>query len=143
MPEAQRTNAKRVAKGKHDKTVAEIIVLRIDWMQQLERKADGEMRPRIESWRCTEGHLRRLVEPKLGKMIGSDVTRQRTACSMAPAEARKVAGVRGAEECSGQITALAPNATALRTTAPKFCGSWISSSARKSELGSTDNLSSE
>jgi integrase len=66
----------RVAKGKHGKTMAEIIELRIDWMQQLERKADGEMRPRIESWRCTEGHLRRLVKPKLGKMIASDVTRQ-------------------------------------------------------------------
>ncbi|MGY3622409.1 hypothetical protein [Bradyrhizobium sp. USDA 10063] len=45
-------------------------------MQQLERKADGEMRPRIESWKNVAGHLRRLVKPKLGKMIASEVTRQ-------------------------------------------------------------------
>jgi integrase len=48
-------------------------------MQELEKKADGEMRPRIESWKNVASHLRRFVKPKLGKMIASDVTRQHIA----------------------------------------------------------------
>jgi integrase len=66
----------KTAKGKHGKTVAEIIELRIDWMQQAEKKDDGEIRPRIESWSNVASHLRRFVQPKLGKMIAGDVTRQ-------------------------------------------------------------------
>jgi integrase len=65
----------RVTKGRHGKTVAEIIELRIDWMSTLEKKKDGEERPRIESWSNMASHLRRFVKPSLGKMIASDVTR--------------------------------------------------------------------
>lgn len=66
----------KAAKGKHGRTVAEIIELRIDWMKAKELKADGEMRPRIESWENVASHLRRLVKPKLGAKIASDVARQ-------------------------------------------------------------------
>jgi integrase len=66
----------RTHKAKLGKTVAEIIELRIDWMQGMEVKDDGEMRPRIESWQNVTSHLRRFVKPKLGKMIAGDVTRQ-------------------------------------------------------------------
>ncbi|MGY4289600.1 integrase [Bradyrhizobium sp. LM2.7] len=65
----------KAAKGKHGKTVAEIIELRIKWMQQLEMKEDGEERPRIESWKNVASHLRRFVKPSLGSKIASDVTR--------------------------------------------------------------------
>jgi integrase len=65
----------KAAKGKHGKTVGEIIQLRIDWIKAKELKADGEMRPRIESWENVASHLRRLVKPKLGSKIASDVTR--------------------------------------------------------------------
>ena len=65
----------KAAKGKHGKTVGEIIELRIDWIKAKELKADGEMRPRIESWENVASHLRRLVKPKLGIKIASDVTR--------------------------------------------------------------------
>jgi integrase len=65
----------KAAKGKHGKTVSEIIELRIDWIKAKELKADGEMRPRIESWENVASHLRRLVKPKLGSRIASDVTR--------------------------------------------------------------------
>jgi hypothetical protein len=61
--------------AKRGKTVAEIIELRIDWMQQGEVKDDGEKRPRIESWENVASHLRRFVKPKLGKLIASDLTR--------------------------------------------------------------------
>ena len=67
---------RKMHKAKRGKTVAEIIELRIVWMSGKELKKDGEMRPRIESWKNTASHLRRLVKPKLGKMIASDVTRQ-------------------------------------------------------------------
>ncbi|MFG3595520.1 tyrosine-type recombinase/integrase [Bradyrhizobium sp. RDI18] len=65
----------KAAKGKHGKTVAEIIELRIDWIKAKELKADGEMRPRIECWSNFASYLRRLVKPKLGHKIASDVTR--------------------------------------------------------------------
>lgn len=57
------------------RTVAEIIELRIGWMQELEVKDDNEKRPRIESWQNNASLLRRFVKPKLGKMIAGDVTR--------------------------------------------------------------------
>jgi hypothetical protein len=66
----------KAAKGKHGRTVAEIIEERIVWMQQLERKDDGEMRPRIESWENVASHLRRFVKPSLGGKTARDVTRQ-------------------------------------------------------------------
>ncbi|MHC6154843.1 tyrosine-type recombinase/integrase [Bradyrhizobium elkanii] len=65
----------KLAKGKHGKTVAEIIEARIGWMQQDELKEDGEKRPRIESWKNVASHLRRFVKPNLGSKIASDVTR--------------------------------------------------------------------
>jgi hypothetical protein len=40
-----------------------------------EQKEDGEWRPRKESWVGVASHLKRLVLPKLGKMIAVDVTR--------------------------------------------------------------------
>jgi integrase len=69
----------KAAKGKHGKTVGEIIELRIDWIKTKELKSDGEMRPRIESWENVASHLRRLVKPKLGSKIASDVTRDNIA----------------------------------------------------------------
>jgi integrase len=56
-------------------TVYELIEARIAWMPAPERKADGEMRPRIETWENVASHLRRLVSPKLGKRIAAEVTR--------------------------------------------------------------------
>src|SRR6516162_9180284 len=44
-----------------------------------ERKKDGEMRPRIESWENVASHLRRFVKPKLGHMDPREVTRQHIA----------------------------------------------------------------
>ena len=72
VEQVRRTKA---VKGKHGKTVAEIIELRIEWIKAKELKADGEMRPRIESWENIASHLRRFVKPKLGTKIASDVTR--------------------------------------------------------------------
>jgi hypothetical protein len=65
----------KAAKGKHGKTVAEIVKLRIEWMKQLELKQDGQMRKRIESWSNVASHLNRFVVPKLGNKIASDVTK--------------------------------------------------------------------
>jgi integrase len=61
---------------KHNKTVAELIELRIEWMKQLELKEDGERRPRIESWKGISGHLNNLVKPRLGRKRAIEVTRQ-------------------------------------------------------------------
>jgi integrase len=60
---------------KHNKTVAELIALRIKWMKELEPKF-GTMLPRIESWKGMAGHLNNLVKPRLGRMRATEVTRQ-------------------------------------------------------------------
>src|SRR5215218_1556019 len=44
-------------------------------------------------------------------------------CSTAPADARETAGVTRADPCEGTITPVAPAPSALRTTAPRLCGS--------------------
>lgn len=38
------------------------------------KKDDHEMRPRVEIWRSVEGHLGRLISPRLGRKIASEVT---------------------------------------------------------------------
>ncbi|KRR14590.1 integrase [Bradyrhizobium jicamae] len=65
----------KAATAKRGKTVDEIIEERIAWIQVPVKKPDGEMRPRLESWECTASHLRRLVSPRLGKKLASDVTK--------------------------------------------------------------------
>ena len=74
---------------------------------------------------------------------GNEATRQSAACSIAPAEARNIAGERGAEACSGHMIAVAPSATELRTIAPKFCGSMIPSNTTMMLVGSIGRSASE
>jgi integrase len=71
----------KTAKGKHGKTVAELIKLRIDWMKQGKARpdADGKTRPNIGDWENVASHLKRFVLPTFGKMIASDVTRDAVA----------------------------------------------------------------
>ena len=56
------------------KTVDQIITERVTWMSTLVKKADGEMRARIESWEAVERIFDRFVRPRLGKKIASEVT---------------------------------------------------------------------
>jgi integrase len=65
----------KTRKVKQGKTVDEIIEERIEWMETLVRKPDGEMRPRIESWENVASHLRRFISPSLGKKAASEVTK--------------------------------------------------------------------
>jgi len=61
--------------AKRGKTVDQIIEERIDWMKTPVRKADGEMRPRIESWENVARHLRNFLSPRLGKKLAAEVTK--------------------------------------------------------------------
>jgi integrase len=65
--------AQKVNRGK---TVDEIIEERIEWMQTPVRKADGEMRPRIESWENVARHLWNFLSPRLGKKLVAEITKQ-------------------------------------------------------------------
>jgi integrase len=65
----------KALKAKQGLTVDELIELRIAWMKALEKKVDGEKRPRIETWGNVASHLRRLVSPKLGKRIAAELSR--------------------------------------------------------------------
>jgi integrase len=64
----------KVQQVKQGKTVDQVIDERVGWMKTPVLKRDGEMRPRIETWRNVESHLRRFVSPRLGKKIASEVT---------------------------------------------------------------------
>jgi integrase len=66
---------RKALKARQGRTVDELIEARIAWMSTLEKKSDGEMRPRIESWEAVASHLRRLVSPTLGDKIAAEVTR--------------------------------------------------------------------
>jgi integrase len=66
---------RKVQQAKRGKTVDDIIEERIEWIKTPVRKPDGEMRPRIESWENVASHLRRLISPRLGKKIASEVTK--------------------------------------------------------------------
>jgi integrase len=72
---AARAQAREHFAIKRAKTLGEIIDERIEWLKTPERKADGEMRPRIESWKETASVLNRFVRPQLGRMIASEVTK--------------------------------------------------------------------
>lgn len=56
-------------------TVDQVIDERIEWMKTLVKKADGEMRPRLETWSNVASHLNRFIRPRLGKKVASDVTK--------------------------------------------------------------------
>jgi integrase len=64
----------KVTATKQGVTVDQLIEKRIAWMKTLERKDDGEMRPRIESWENTARHLRNFIGPRLGHQIAREVT---------------------------------------------------------------------
>src|SRR5688500_7581428 len=67
---------RKVRQAKQGRTVDEIIEERIDWMKTPVLKADGEMRPRIETWSNVASHLRRFIKPRLGKKLANEVTKQ-------------------------------------------------------------------
>jgi integrase len=66
-------NTSRVAKVA-GKTVNDLIAGYIEDIKTPEKKGDGEMRPRVESWRGIEAYLNRLIAPRLGTMAAVDVT---------------------------------------------------------------------
>jgi integrase len=73
---AETFHDRKVRQAKQGKTVDEIIDERIEWMKTPVRKPDGELRPRIESWKNVARHLRSFVAPRLGRKIASEVTKQ-------------------------------------------------------------------
>lgn len=60
---AESLRRQKTDKTKRGETVAEIVEERIVWMKTPVRKADGEMRPRIETWQNIASHLRRFFPP--------------------------------------------------------------------------------
>jgi integrase len=72
---AETLRQRKAQTAKRGKTVAEIIEARIEWMKTPVVKADGDMRPRIESWNNVASHLRNFIGPRLGKKIASEVSK--------------------------------------------------------------------
>jgi integrase len=72
---AEQLRQTKAVKSARGKTVDDIIELRIEWMKAPVLKADGEKRPRIESWENVARHLRNFLSPRLGKKVASDVTK--------------------------------------------------------------------
>jgi integrase len=65
----------KVQKVKHGKTVDEIIEERIEWMKSPVLKADGERRPRNESWEHIARHLRNFLGRRLGRKPACEITK--------------------------------------------------------------------
>jgi integrase len=72
---AETLRQQKVQRHKQGKTVYGIIDERIGWMKTPVRKPDGAMRPRIESWEGVASHLRRFINPRLGKKLATEVTK--------------------------------------------------------------------
>jgi integrase len=66
---------RKARQAKRGKTVSDIINERVEWMKTPVRKADGEMRPRLESWENTASHLNRFLRPRLGKKLAGEVSK--------------------------------------------------------------------
>jgi hypothetical protein len=64
---------KEIEAQREGKTVDDIITGYVEWIKTPVQKADGEMRPRIETWEGTEGYLRRFTSKALGTRRGSSV----------------------------------------------------------------------
>jgi integrase len=60
----------------------------------LEKKADGEMRPVLESWENVAGFLNREVRPAIGTMAPADVTNIEIACIQQSVAKRSTSGAR-------------------------------------------------
>jgi integrase len=71
VAEARQTEVRRVATGK---TVSVMIDEYLEDIRTPVKKADGEKRPRVESWQGIEGYLNRFARPRLGKMVASEVS---------------------------------------------------------------------
>ena len=70
---AQSARKAKAQKTKLGRTVADAIDEYVEWISEPEKKEDGEMRPRLESWENFEGHLNRFVRPTLGKRLVNEI----------------------------------------------------------------------
>jgi integrase len=72
---AETLRQQKAQRARQGRTVDEIIEERVEWMKTCVRKADGEDRPRIESWENVARHLRNYLSPRLGKKLANEVTK--------------------------------------------------------------------
>jgi integrase len=72
---AETLRQQKAQRARQGRTVDEIIEERIEWMKVPVLKADGEKRPRIESWENVARHLRNFISPRLGKKLATEVTK--------------------------------------------------------------------
>jgi integrase len=72
---AETLRMQKLDAAKRGVTIDQVIAERVEWMKTPVRKRDGEMRPRIESWKNVESHLRRFISPRLGRKLASEVTK--------------------------------------------------------------------
>jgi integrase len=64
---AETLRVQKAQAAKRGVTVDQVIAERVEWMKTPVQKRDGELRPRIETWKNVESHLRRFISPRLGK----------------------------------------------------------------------------
>jgi integrase len=60
--------------AKHGLTVKAVLALYITWMSKDEKKEDGELRPRIESWEGRASQLNRFLVAEIGHKLAREVT---------------------------------------------------------------------
>jgi integrase len=87
-------NAVRVQKTISGATVDKLIDDFIAEVSALERKADGEKRPVLESWKNVAGFLNNEVRPAIGWMACTDVTNNEIAAIQQNIAKRSISGAR-------------------------------------------------
>jgi integrase len=84
----------------------------VAWMQAPVKKADGELRPRIESWSNVAGFLEREVRPAIGWMSPSDVTNNEIAAIQQNIAERSTSGARQTRSAMKRLFAFGAEAGA-------------------------------
>jgi integrase len=87
-------NAVKVQKTISGMTVDNLIDDFIAEISKLEKKADGEERPALESWQNVAGFLNREVRPPIGWMVCADVTNNEIAAIQQHIAKRSTSGAR-------------------------------------------------
>lgn len=73
-------------------------------------KADGEKRPRLESWQNVQGFLEREVRPAIGNMVASEVTNNDIARVQAQIAKRSTSGARQTRSAMSRLFKFAAEA---------------------------------
>jgi integrase len=100
----------RIVRAQQGVTVDRVIDDFVAEISTLVKKADGEMRPQLESWENVRGFLDREVRPAIGEMTASEVTNNDIARIQANVAKRSTSGARQTRSAMSRLFRFAAEA---------------------------------